>query len=673
MPLLVFAGLISVYIVGVSRVVFGGDSGDIILSYFFVGVPHPPGYPLNTLLGAILTRLIPIGTFAFKANAVSAIYQAVTVGLLYYLTLRLTKNSLIALATALILAFVSLYWLYAHVAEVFQLTLVLITVSLIFLQKWLESIALKRTNFRFLILAIVFWGLAAFHHQTAVLLAPAYLWVIIKSSKNFKKIKRVHLKLIGAFLTGAIPYLYVFWAAWRKTPVNWNDPSNLPNFWRLITRADYGTFTASPELIGFSLKARAVQLIWYFNAVKADFTVLGVLLAVIGAVWLYFNNRLWFWFLTLAFLFSGPFFVSYASFPPVESFLLGVSERFFLTSYLFLAIFVGFGMFAVFNLFVRISSIYFKKKEVLARLTIGLAFLIFPLILALINWPKTDLSQYKLGKILAEDILKSAAEPGLILLQGDTATFNSQYSFYVDNVNSQSIPVMTGRLRRDTYRNQIMQEHPQLAFPVDFAKKGDLSFDIAVADFIKSNYQKLPIYSLEQLPIDDDYKWVQEGMLLKLYKTDEAPSDTDIGKNIDERLSQVEFSPDDLKGRYRNYFDEHIGTIYARIFTRNGFELLRSNNSAKSRIYFDRALDIDTMTKDALLGLGIAAFQLKECDESEMWLNSLLKINPHDWTTLQRLGFLYKECFVNSERADEFFQKAELEKNSNLKNSIEDL
>jgi len=259
----------------------------------------------------------------------------------------------------------------------------------------------------FLILAIVFWGLAAFHHQTAVLLAPAYLWVIIKSSKNFKKIKRVHLKLIGAFLTGAIPYLYVFWAAWRKTPVNWNDPSNLPNFWRLITRADYGTFTASPELIGFSLKARAVQLIWYFNAVKADFTVLGVLLAVIGAVWLYFNNRLWFWFLTLAFLFSGPFFVSYASFPPVESFLLGVSERFFLTSYLFLAIFVGFGMFAVFNLFVRISSIYFKKKEVLARLTIGLAFLIFPLILALINWPKTDLSQYKLGKILAEDILNN--------------------------------------------------------------------------------------------------------------------------------------------------------------------------------------------------------------------------------------------------------------------------
>ncbi len=673
MPFLLFAGLLIIYFFGVSHAVFGGDSGDIILSYFFAGVPHPPGYPLNTLLGAILTRLIPVGPFAFKANAVSAIYLAAAACLLFLFLQRFFKNYLIAIASALTLAFVPLFWLYAHVAEVFQLTLVLIATSLIFLQKWLESISKKYPNFRFLILAIVFWGLSVFHHQTAFLLAPAYLWVLFKTSKNYKRIKFGRIKLFGGFLVGIVPYLYVFWAAWRKTPINWNDPSTLPNFWRLITRADYGTFTASPELIGFSYKARLVQVIWYFNAVRFDFTVLGILLAVTGAVWLYFNNRLWFWFLTLAFLFSGPFFVSYASFPPVESFLLGVSERFFLTSYFFLAIFIGFGMFAILNLLVKISQIYFKKKEALTRLTIGLAFLIFPLILVLINWPKTDLSQYKLGKILAEDILKSATEPGLIFLQGDTATFNTQYSFYVDNVNPQSIPVMTGRLRRDTYRNQVMREYPQLAFPVDFAKKGELNFNIAVAEFIKSNYQKLPIYSLEQLPVDDDYKWVQEGMLLKLYKTNEAPSDMDIGKNIDERWSQVEFSPNDLKGRYRNYFDEHIGTIYARIFTRSGFELLRSNDPDKSKIYFDKALDIDTMTKDALLGLGIASFQLKECDESQMWLNSLLKINPHEWTTLQRLGFLYKECFVNIERADEFFQKAELEKNRNLKNSIEDL
>ena len=76
------------YFRGVASDVYGGDSGDIILSYFFAGVPHPPGYPLNTLLGAILTRLIPIGPFAFKANLVSAVYMAFGVGLLGFFLSR---------------------------------------------------------------------------------------------------------------------------------------------------------------------------------------------------------------------------------------------------------------------------------------------------------------------------------------------------------------------------------------------------------------------------------------------------------------------------------------------------------------------------------------------------------------------------------------------------------
>jgi hypothetical protein len=38
-----------------------------------LGVAHPPGYPLHTILGALFLRLIPVGTPAFRVNLVSVI------------------------------------------------------------------------------------------------------------------------------------------------------------------------------------------------------------------------------------------------------------------------------------------------------------------------------------------------------------------------------------------------------------------------------------------------------------------------------------------------------------------------------------------------------------------------------------------------------------------------
>ena len=110
--ILLTVAVFSVYVLGVSKVVFGGDSGDIILAYYFGGVPHPPGYPLNTFLGFVLTKILPGETFAYRANMVSAIFQAVSVGLLYLFSYKLTRNWLIALAGSLTLAFIPLFWLY---------------------------------------------------------------------------------------------------------------------------------------------------------------------------------------------------------------------------------------------------------------------------------------------------------------------------------------------------------------------------------------------------------------------------------------------------------------------------------------------------------------------------------------------------------------------------------
>ena len=142
--ILVFLLTFILYIPGISPSVFGGDSGDIILAAYTAGIAHPQGYPLNTMIGWIFTHLPYDATVAYKANLMVAFFQALNVGLAFLITRLLTKNLIISIVSSLILAFTPIFWLYAHVAEVFQLTVLLIGLSSYFLLLWRENFLKKK-------------------------------------------------------------------------------------------------------------------------------------------------------------------------------------------------------------------------------------------------------------------------------------------------------------------------------------------------------------------------------------------------------------------------------------------------------------------------------------------------------------------------------------------------
>src|SRR3989344_3811672 len=94
---IVFLVFVGIYSFGVASGVFGGDSGDIILSYYFAGVAHPPGYPLNTILGWLFTR-IPFGeSFAYRANFLSVIYMSATLAVFFLALKNLLRDKIVAI------------------------------------------------------------------------------------------------------------------------------------------------------------------------------------------------------------------------------------------------------------------------------------------------------------------------------------------------------------------------------------------------------------------------------------------------------------------------------------------------------------------------------------------------------------------------------------------------
>ena len=100
----IFGSTLTIYILTLSRSVYFGDSGEFIALAKTLGIAHPPGYPLYTMLAHLFTYL-PFGTLAFRVNLFSAVTSSLTVVVVYFICLKLTKNRLAPTSASLFLAY----------------------------------------------------------------------------------------------------------------------------------------------------------------------------------------------------------------------------------------------------------------------------------------------------------------------------------------------------------------------------------------------------------------------------------------------------------------------------------------------------------------------------------------------------------------------------------------
>src|SRR5215211_2616788 len=117
---LVFGVLLSLYAYSAPPTVALEDDGLFIMSSYFLGIPHPPGYPLHTLLGKLFT-LLPVGSIAFRVHLVSAFFGALTCVALWLVLRSLLGNALSAYTGAVLYGLSSTFWSQAIIAEVYTL------------------------------------------------------------------------------------------------------------------------------------------------------------------------------------------------------------------------------------------------------------------------------------------------------------------------------------------------------------------------------------------------------------------------------------------------------------------------------------------------------------------------------------------------------------------------
>lgn len=129
--------------------VLPADSGEFQIVAPLLGVAHPPGYPLYTIVGWLFTHLLPVGSVAYRLNLLSAFLAAGALTLLNAATRGWARRLGAApgaafvggLAAALTLGTVTTFWAQSGIANIRMPTVFCAALALYALSRHAETVS----------------------------------------------------------------------------------------------------------------------------------------------------------------------------------------------------------------------------------------------------------------------------------------------------------------------------------------------------------------------------------------------------------------------------------------------------------------------------------------------------------------------------------------------------
>jgi len=379
------AGFFLLYGLTLCRTVFWYDSAELVTAAVTLGITHPPGYPLYTLLGHLFTWL-PLEP-AIAVNLMSATFAAFAVGLVFLIGRQLDLRGGPAAVGAATLGAGGLFWSNAVVAEVYCPA-----VAVCALVVYLLLRALREERFSLAVLAAFGAGLGLGIHMSVATLGLGFAFLAWMSAKSVKRLTSV----AGAALAGSLIFLYVPIRASQAPPLNICDPSSLQQFTWYVTGGAYRNWFGDPD----SFLERSGAILGFFHQ---QLTWIGIVLAIVGIAWLWRHR--WTACAALVLMAAGnmAFFFNYQA-HDVEVFLLPTT--------MVLCCFAGAGARALVD---GIATVVARRSPARAERFLAGALMLFPLHLAYGNYATADMSGFDETEPFIRAAVETLAEDAVIL------------------------------------------------------------------------------------------------------------------------------------------------------------------------------------------------------------------------------------------------------------------
>ena len=328
-----------------------------------LGIAHPSGYPLYTLLGKLFTLLIPFRDAAGRANLLSAVCAGAALGVLYLLAQKIAGNRAAAATATALFALSPAWWSQATIAEVYALHGLLVVLFLYLLLRWEEarsqesghrgqgsavrsqgsgvrdqesrsSFQLPNSSDRWLAAAALVFGLGMTHHRMIALMLPAGLVLIFWTDPGLIRQPR---RWVAPLLCAFVPLLLYLYLPIRGRSVTSLDGTFVPTLagtldW--ITARGFSIFlTGNP----FGVERGASTVIALFLDQMGVLTIVAAIMGLVTA-WKFSRRR--YVFLLLATISQ----VAFASAYKVQD-----VEVFFFPAFMLTAVWAAWGLAPMFD------------------------------------------------------------------------------------------------------------------------------------------------------------------------------------------------------------------------------------------------------------------------------------------------------------------------------------
>lgn len=448
--LAVFIITFIVYLLTVAPGISFTDSGELAGVCATLGVAHPTGYPLFTILGHLWTLLPIPADNVHSLNIFAAFLTAVSAGVFFLLALRFFKAvfkenksdnifEISAFVMSLIYAFGQTVWLQAVALEVYSLQLLIINLTLLSFIKAFDN---KGKQGKYFFLTAFMLGLGFANHMTTMLMIPAILYIFFKRPGEKFSIDKNRLKsflfLLIPLLLGASLYLFLVFRSSSHPEFNWGWVSrSFDKFFYHVSGKQFQVWMFTGEKLG-------ENFLKFFELIPYQLGIIGIIPLLYGIGALYKRSKEYFAFALLLLLICIAYAVNYS---------IHDIDSYFITAIVSLALITGIGIVAMIKKYMN------GKNSSLAY-----SFVLIPFVSVFINYNECDRSDDYLveeyTRIMTENLDENAI---IISSQWDYWCSAFWYKQIVDGYRPDIVLVEKELLRRTWYLEQFKLWYPEVA------------------------------------------------------------------------------------------------------------------------------------------------------------------------------------------------------------------
>lgn len=468
-----------VYLITLAPSVVQIDSGELAAVQATLGIAHPTGYPLFTLLGYLFLKIPSPLSKILMANLLAALWCSIAV-YIFMITAELVLSNLPAFQLAkkelpvkgkhkgkspvanflhrnddinenkkilsvsfgaFVLAFSRTFWSQSTSVEVYSLQLLLFTVIIYLLLKAVIISCSSKNGIRYWIFFALALALGFTNHMTTLFILPgtAYLYF---NRYGFKKssFNRIAVMLACFFPLLIAIYAYLPLRASHNPVINWGNPIDFERILRHVSGKQYQVWLFS------SMDSAKKQLGYFLSNLPSEFAVVSLLFCLLG---LYNSFKLagkFFLFSLITMVFTVLYSINYD---------IHDIDSYFLLAYISLAFFAVFGILKVFSLLKSNKNSYLVPSAITALFITAQLYM---------NFRDVNQSGMHTFEDYTKSLIQSTAQNSIIFsYQWDYFISPSYYFQKVENFRPDAVIVDKELMRRSWYFNQLKRNHPELS------------------------------------------------------------------------------------------------------------------------------------------------------------------------------------------------------------------